>query len=129
MVVSVVRKDDLLNRKENIIIGWLCGAIIVVMAFNFKDYGSSVSYLATGSHYHCWLDYQTGNRTRTSMVHMYIVTGLLYGQMLPLLLLTLTTLVIIEASGAATDRVMFPHLNGASADQVFLLFHVFFLSK
>ena len=113
MVASVVRKDGLLNRKENIIIGWLFAAIIVVMnmAFHFKDYGSSVSYIGTGSHYHCWLDYQTGSRTSTSMVHMYIVTGLLYGQMIPFLLLTLTTLVIIEASSAATDRVMFPHLN------------------
>ena len=56
------------------------------------------------------------------MVQMYNVAGLLYGQMLPLLLLTLTTLVIIEASGAATDRVMFPQLKGASADQVFYFF-------
>ena len=62
LVASVVRKDGLLNRKQNTMIGWTCAAIIVVMnlAFHYRDYGSSVSYLATGSHYHCWLDYQTG---------------------------------------------------------------------
>ena len=131
MVASVVRNDGLLKRKENIVLGWLCAAIIVVMnmAFHYKDYGSSVSYIATGSHYHCWLDYQTGNRTSTSMVQMYNVAGLLYGQMLPLLLLTLTTLVIIEASGAATDRVMFPQLKGASTDQVSFFFIFSFFQK
>ena len=62
LVASVVRKDGLLNRMQNTMIGWTCAAIIVVMnlAFHYKDYGSSFSYLATGSHYHCWLDYQTG---------------------------------------------------------------------
>ena len=53
------------------------------------------------------------------MVPLYNITGLLYGQMLPLLFLTLTTLVVIEASGAATDTVSFPRLNGTNADQVF----------
>ena len=78
MVASVVRNDGLLKRKENIVLGWLCAAIIVVMnmAFHYKDYGSSVSYIATGSHYHCWLDYQTGNRTlppwfRCTMLQAY----------------------------------------------------------
>ena len=129
MVASVVRKDGLLNRKENTLIGWMCAAIIVVMnmAFHFKDYGSSQSYIATGSNYHCWLDYQTGRTKSNSMVHMYNATGLLYGQMLPLLFLTLTTLVIIEASGAATDRVMFPHLKGESADQVLFISYSFII--
>ena len=54
-----------MNRKENTLIGWTCAAIIVVMnvAFHFKDYASSLSYLNSGSYYHCWLDYQTGSIT------------------------------------------------------------------
>ena len=139
----MVRKDGLLNRKENTGLGWSCAGIVVVMnmAFHYKDYGSSSSFINTGEHYHCWLDYQTGNHLHHWLlviiicpmvlifinmntfliIFMMFILGLLYGQMLPLLLLTLLTIVLIEASGAATDMVLFPRLKDSNDDQVQLL--------
>ena len=63
LVAAVVRNDGLLNRKENTGLGWSCAGIVVVMnmAFHYKDYGSPDSFINTGEHYHCWLDYQTGD--------------------------------------------------------------------
>ena len=52
------------------------------------------------------------------LVNLYTIKGLLYGQMVPLLLFTVLTLVIAEASGAATDKMMYPLLKGTNEDQV-----------
>ena len=132
LVASVVPRNGLLNRKENTMIGWTSATIIVVMnmAFHFRDYASSQSYLHSGSYYHCWLDYATGSFTipRISpMMYLYKITGLMYGQLGPILFLTLTTLVIIEASGAATDTISYPSLKGTNKDQVFLNLGAYFV--
>ncbi len=62
-------------------IGWLVAIIIVMfnVCFEYENYGGG---------YHCWLRMDT---------------GLMYGQYVPIALMTIVALAIIEAAGDAAD--------------------------
>ena len=69
-----------MTPAQNTIIGWLIPIIIVMfnICFEYENYGGE---------YHCWLQ---------------LDTGLMYGQFLPIGLMTIITLAIIEAAGTAS---------------------------
>lgn len=81
LVGWVVKRDGLMSRVQNTLVGWTVAVVIVLfnMCFEYKNYGGR---------YHCWLQMDT---------------SLIYGQYVPIAFMTIVTLAIVEAAGAASD--------------------------
>eukprot|EP00090_Calanus_glacialis_P040812 TRINITY_DN7141_c0_g1_i1.p1 TRINITY_DN7141_c0_g1~~TRINITY_DN7141_c0_g1_i1.p1 ORF type:complete len:514 (-),score=67.49 TRINITY_DN7141_c0_g1_i1:139-1680(-) len=82
LVAFVVKKNGLLTKMQNIVIGWGVGLgiTLVVVSLEYKNYGGE---------YHCWLAMDT---------------TLMIGQYVPIVLMVVLTLTLIEAAGAAEYR-------------------------
>jgi len=82
LVAFVVKKNGLLTKTQNIVIGWGVGLgiTLVVVSLEYKNYGGE---------YHCWLAMDT---------------TLMIGQYVPIVLMAIITLTLIEAAGAAEYR-------------------------
>ena len=82
LVAYVVKKNGILNRLQNTLVGW--GFAIAITSASvgicFDDYGGP---------YHCWLQ---------------IDTKLVFAQLIPIIALVILTLTLIEAAGAASYR-------------------------
>merc|ERR1719347_719424 len=75
LVAFVVKKDGLLTKRQNVMMGWGTGLGIVlfVVSMEYKNYGGE---------YHCWLQ---------------IDSSLFVGQYIPIIILVILTLTLIEA--------------------------------
>jgi hypothetical protein len=73
--------NGLMTKSQNVLAGWLVPVVIVMfnMCFEYQQYGGS---------YHCWLQMDT---------------NLIYGQFVPIALMTIVSLAVIEAAGDASD--------------------------
>ena len=93
ILAYVVRKGGLLTKVQNIVVGWVGSAAIVLMVCSkcFEDYGGD---------YHCWLQ---------------LDKMLIYGQIAPIVLLWLITFTLIEAAGQASE---FRKLQGVIEDEI-----------
>lgn len=82
MVASVVHKDGMFTKLQNIVLGWgiSSGFLLISIAINYQLYGGQ---------YHCWLQ---------------INSNLFYWQYLPNILLTILILTLIEAAGNAANN-------------------------
>ncbi|XP_064091063.1 adhesion G-protein coupled receptor D1-like [Macrobrachium nipponense] len=83
-VGHVVKKDGMLSKVQNTLVGWGMAMFIVLcsMCFEFNNYGGK---------YHCWLQMDT---------------PLVYGQYVPVIVIMVITLTLIEAAGAADFKQM-----------------------
>ena len=93
ILAHVVRKDGMLSKTQNIIVGWgiSIAIVLIVCSLYYDDYGGA---------YHCWLQ---------------VDTKLMYGQMIPITALVLLTLTLIEAVGSN----QFTKLPGYNEEQYF----------
>ena len=84
LVAFVVKKNGVLNRLQNTLVGWGFSVAIVSAAcgLTFEDYGGE---------YHCWLQ---------------VNTNLIFTQLIPIVIIVVLTLTLLEASGVATYRRM-----------------------
>ena len=66
-----------MTPARNVLMGWLIPIVILMfnMSFQYQNYGGE---------YHCWLRMDT---------------GLMYGQFIPIAVMTIISLTIIEAAG------------------------------
>ena len=81
-VAYVVKKNGLLNRTQNFLVGWGAplGCVLVAIALHYDEYGGK---------YHCWLQMDT---------------GLTMAQFVPIIILVILIFTMIEAAGAAEYR-------------------------
>ena len=93
ILAYVVRKGGLLTKVQNIVVGWVGSASIVLIVCSkcFEDYGGD---------YHCWLQ---------------LDKMLIYGQIAPIVLLWFITFTLIEAAGQASE---FRKLPGVIEDEI-----------
>jgi hypothetical protein len=82
IVAYVVKKNGVLSRLQNTLVGWGFSLAItcIVVGLNYDDYGGE---------YHCWLQ---------------VNTSLMFGQMIPIIVLVILTFTMIEAAGVADYR-------------------------
>ncbi len=82
IVAYVVKKNGMLTRLQNVLVGWgFPLAIVLCMAgMQYENYGGG---------YHCWLQ---------------VDTNLMFGQMIPIVVVVILTFTLIEAAGAADYR-------------------------
>ena len=106
-MASVIKKNGMLATKQNIVIGWGVPAFIILfnMCFEYENYGGT---------YHCWLQMDKG--MFSCFLNQFSLTdnwlsGLMYGQYMPIIMLTVATFTLIEAAGAADE---YPALKGTS---------------
>nr|XP_045582766.1 adhesion G-protein coupled receptor D1-like [Procambarus clarkii] len=78
-VAFVVKKDGMFTRAQNTLVGWGVSAIIILfcVCFQYSNYGGA---------YECWV---------------MMDTGLIYGELIPIVALVIITFTLIEAAGAA----------------------------
>ena len=93
ILAYVVRKGGLLTKVQNIVVGWVGSASIVLIVCSkcFEDYGGD---------YHCWLQ---------------LDKMLIYGQIAPIVILWFITFTLIEAAGQASE---FRKLPGVIEDEI-----------
>ena len=82
LVAFVVKKNGMLTKVQNVISGWVLSAaiILLVVSMQFDNYGGD---------YHCWLK---------------VNTTLVFGQMIPTMVIVIVTLTVLEAAGNADYR-------------------------
>ena len=85
IVAYVVKKNGMMSRLQNVLVGWGFPLAITLLnvAIMYKNYGGS---------YHCWLQ---------------VNTNLMFGQMIPIVVIVILTFTMIEAAGAADYRFVF----------------------
>ena len=81
----MVTRDGLLNRTQNMALGWgfSAGIVLITVAVCYEDYGSS---------YQCWLD--VGN------------LGVTVAQIGPMVILVIMIFAMIEAAGNADYKAL-----------------------
>ena len=91
LVAFVVKKNGMLTKTQNVVCGWgLSIAIILLVAsLQFNNYGGD---------YHCWLQ---------------VNTPLMFGEIIPIVIIVILTFTVLEAAGAADYR----KLPGLDQDQ------------
>ena len=74
-----------MTPARNVLLGWLIPIVILMfnMSFQYQNYGGE---------YHCWLRMDT---------------GLMYGQFIPIAVMTIISLTIIEAAGNMSSLIIF----------------------
>ena len=92
ILAYVVRKDGMLTKTQNVVVGWT-GSIAIVLII------CSLCYDDYGGRYHCWLQ---------------LDTKLVYGQLAPITAIVCITFTLIEAAGAATH---FRKLSGLDEEE------------
>ena len=92
ILAYVVRRDGMLTKSQNVVVGWTLSAatVLIVCSFFYEDYGGS---------YNCWLQADT---------------QLIFGQLIPIAAVVFLILTLIEAAGAATN---FRKLNSLDEEQ------------
>ncbi|CAG0923099.1 unnamed protein product [Notodromas monacha] len=87
LVAYIVKKDGMLNRGQNMLVGWGLSAFVVLMTmcFCFDLYGGV---------YLCWMDMGR--------------SGIILGQFVPNVALVILTFILIEAAGNADSFAKIP---------------------
>ena len=91
ILAYIVKRDGLLTKIQNIVVGWVGSAaiILIICSLCYEDYGGR---------YHCWID---------------VDTKLIFGQLIPIVILWVITLTLIEAAGAEN----FKKLSGRGQEE------------
>ena len=91
LVAFVVKRNGMLNKTQNVLAGWVLSIaiILIVASLQFENYGGE---------YHCWLQ---------------VNTSLMFGQVIPTVVLVILIFTVLEAAGAAEYR----KLPGLDQDQ------------
>ena len=91
LVAFVVKKNGMLTKTQNVVCGWglSLAVILLVASLQFNNYGGD---------YHCWLQ---------------VNTPLMFGQIIPIVIIVILTFTVLEAAGAADYR----KLPGLDQDQ------------
>ncbi|KAL7640958.1 UNVERIFIED_CONTAM: hypothetical protein RMT77_008095 [Armadillidium vulgare] len=79
MIAFVVKREGLLTKMQNIIAGWGMAVFVMIFCICFQYYNY-------GGEYHCWLQMDT---------------NLIYGWLIPIIAVSILTLTLTEAAGAA----------------------------
>ena len=91
LVAFVVKRNGLLTKTQNVLSGWMLSIaiILIVASLQFENYGGE---------YHCWLQ---------------VDTPMMFGQIVPTVVLVILIFTVLEAAGAAEYR----KLPGLDQDQ------------
>ena len=91
LVAFVVKRNGLLTRTQNVLSGWMLSIaiILIVASLQFENYGGE---------YHCWLQ---------------VDSPMMFGQIVPTVVLVILIFTVLEAAGAAEYR----KLPGLDQDQ------------
>ena len=86
LLAHVVRKDGMLTKLQNVVVGWITSVaiVLIVCSLCYEDYGAT---------YHCWLQ---------------VNTKLFYGQLIPIIAIWCVTLTLIEAAGDGMEFKKLP---------------------
>ena len=91
LVAFVVKRNGLLTKTQNVLSGWMLSIaiILIVASLQFENYGGE---------YHCWLQ---------------VDSPMMFGQIVPTVVLVILIFTVLEAAGAAEYR----KLPGLDQDQ------------
>ena len=91
LVAFVVKRNGLLTKTQNVLSGWMLSVaiILIVASLQFENYGGE---------YHCWLQ---------------VDSPMMFGQIVPTVVLVILIFTVLEAAGAAEYR----KLPGLDQDQ------------
>ena len=91
LVAFVVKRNGLLTKTQNVLSGWMLSIaiILIVASLQFENYGGE---------YHCWLQ---------------VDSPMMFGQIVPTVVLVILIFIVLEAAGAAEYR----KLPGLDQDQ------------
>ena len=91
LVAFVLKRNGLLTKTQNVLSGWMLSIaiILIVASLQFENYGGE---------YHCWLQ---------------VDSPMMFGQIVPTVVLVILIFTVLEAAGAAEYR----KLPGLDQDQ------------